>query len=1184
MSSPLVTPDATPVAVPVAPAAPAAPVAPTGPVVSGAFRPQEPIPGYHVESRLGAGGYGEVWRAIAPGQIAKAIKIVYGYRDDQRAARELAALNRIKAVRHPFLLSLERIELVDGHLVIVTELADSSLRNLFDDCRAGGGPGIPRETLLLHLRDVADALDYINQEHSLQHLDVKPENLLLVGGRVKVADFGLVKDLEDVQCSMVGGLTPSYAAPELFDGRPSSQSDQYSLAIVYQELLTGVMPFEGRTTAQLASQHLHGRPRVDVLPTADQLAVTRALAKEPGQRFASCRELIDRLLDPAAGYRPRPVAAALSPSAPSDGAHKTEVLAPELVVARAAAAEALAPARARQPDTPAETHDLPPLPSPAEPLSYSPTVVIGLGGLAAETLLAFERRLLDRWGGSRNLPAVQLLLFDTDAETLRRATEAGRAAPLENDATLLLPLRAPAEYRRETTAQLPWLSRRWIFNIPRSLETEGFRPLGRLALADHRDRVTERLARALRAATDEAALEHSRERSGLNFVAGPPRVFVVASLSGGTGSGMVLDVGYLVRKLLAAAGYGEVPVCGVLAHCAGRNARARELAVANSYSCLVELGHYTRSRNGYPGDPSLGLEKFPPRTPPFSTSYVVQLGEELDPDGFVAGAERLAEYLYLNALTPAAARFEQSRGADPGGSPADPDEPVVRTFGLGHVGVAAGSIPREVVDATCESLLERWKAPVSDQPEPTAVSLTDPNALLKPQFAAGLSDEELRQAAIAQCTATALELDALAPRLHTLAAGELGSDPARYLQAVLEELAANFQQRSGATGQLPGAELILETLDSLITADPQASAARVCLESVVEAHLQRLALEQGAALQSWVQGLIASPRHRVRGALRAADCLTQHLRQLGRQAQEILAQTRQARQLLEKQLREAAQAGRPWLRYRGLAWSRRLAPDPRLVQLFEVKIEELAINSVSRLTSLVTAHLAVTDDRLRNLSADLDRLSEEFRRGAQPTVAGTGRETVILGAAAPVAVGGPTTPERRGTGIDRRELDALEAGLAAELEGLLAREPGYVRMGLPRVLRQAVRAALLGSIKEQALAALLDPAAAATLAVESLAATAHEALPQLAGCGGQRQMLLVAPVEVLKLPAVDQPLGEFTQPVTAVAHDEADVVLCCETGQVGLRRAASAVLAGRFQQVEAASRLHTRIDVTWLPL
>src|SRR5258705_901265 len=94
----------------------------------GAHR-SEPIPGYQLRQRIGAGGYGEVWSAEATGQLVKAIKFVYGQMDETRAARELKSLNLIKGVRHPFLLSLERIEVVDDQLVIVTELADGSLKD-----------------------------------------------------------------------------------------------------------------------------------------------------------------------------------------------------------------------------------------------------------------------------------------------------------------------------------------------------------------------------------------------------------------------------------------------------------------------------------------------------------------------------------------------------------------------------------------------------------------------------------------------------------------------------------------------------------------------------------------------------------------------------------------------------------------------------------------------------------------------------------------------------------------------------------------------------------------------------------------------------------------------------------------------------------------------------------------------
>jgi serine/threonine protein kinase len=256
----------------------------------------EPIPGYILVEPLGRGGFGEVWKAIAPGGIPKAIKFVTGSLEEADghvpAAQELKSLNRVKDVHHSFILAMERVDIVQGRLMIVMELADRNMLHRLEECQSQGLVGIPRDELLGYMDETAEALDLMNGEFGVQHLDIKPANIFLVYNHVKVADFGLAKDLQGMTAALTSGLTPVYASPETFEGTVSRFSDQYSLAIVYQELLTGKRPIAGNNGRQLAMAHVMGQPDLSPLPPEDREIVGRALAKKPNDRFPSCGEFV----------------------------------------------------------------------------------------------------------------------------------------------------------------------------------------------------------------------------------------------------------------------------------------------------------------------------------------------------------------------------------------------------------------------------------------------------------------------------------------------------------------------------------------------------------------------------------------------------------------------------------------------------------------------------------------------------------------------------------------------------------------------------------------------------------------------------------------------------------------------------------------------------------------------------
>jgi hypothetical protein len=299
--------------------------------------------------KLGEGGFGQVWKARDDNGFEVALKFLR--LDVRTGAAEQRALEVMKNVRHPHVLPMFRSWQVGHWLVLALELGGKTLYHRLAEVEAAGQVGIPLPELLEYLAETAKGLDYLH-ELNIQHRDVKPHNLLLVGGAVKVADFGLAKLLEHSLASNSGSMTPAYAAPEQIQGVMSPHADQYSLAVSYCQLRGGRLPFVGETP-QVLYGHLQGKPDLTMLPETERPAVARALAKGPDERWPSCRHFVDALTRAAPSLPPRAVPSTLRthhalPRRP--GRRRAWTVAGGALVVLAAAAALLARDRVREGD------------------------------------------------------------------------------------------------------------------------------------------------------------------------------------------------------------------------------------------------------------------------------------------------------------------------------------------------------------------------------------------------------------------------------------------------------------------------------------------------------------------------------------------------------------------------------------------------------------------------------------------------------------------------------------------------------------------------------------------------------------------------------------------------------------------------------------------------------------------
>ncbi|HEV2400006.1 MAG TPA: protein kinase [Candidatus Sulfotelmatobacter sp.] len=276
---------------------------------------------YEIQSRLGAGGMGEVYRArdIRLGRDV-AIKVLPEHLSadlelKQRMEREARS---ISSLNHPHICTLHDIGSQEGLNFLVMELLEGQTLSE----RLAKGP-LPLDQVLKIGTEIAEALEKAHQQ-GIIHRDLKPANIMLTKAGAKLMDFGLAKPKLSIGSQAVGPFTPStptmnlatltsaaspltqkglivgtfqYMAPEVLQGAEAdARSDIFSLGCVLYEMLTGRRAFEGKSqlsvfTAILEKDPEPIAPSEALAPRMLDLVIRGCLAKEPGERFQSAHDV-----------------------------------------------------------------------------------------------------------------------------------------------------------------------------------------------------------------------------------------------------------------------------------------------------------------------------------------------------------------------------------------------------------------------------------------------------------------------------------------------------------------------------------------------------------------------------------------------------------------------------------------------------------------------------------------------------------------------------------------------------------------------------------------------------------------------------------------------------------------------------------------------------------------------------
>ena len=250
------------------------------------FPPESsPLDGYTIKRAIHRGGFGEVYYALSNAGKEVALKLL-----NNNLEVELRGVSQCLNLKHPNLVTIFDIRQdSDGDHWVVMEFVSG--KGLYETLQTYPS-GMPLNEVVHWLSGISAGLAFLH-DRGIVHRDLKPANVFQDTGHVKVGDVGLSKYISEsnrsAQTQSVG--TVYYMAPEVARGRYGKEVDVYAMGVMLYEMLTGRVPFDGETTAEILMKHLTGEPDLSLLPNPLQTVLGHALEKDPLKRIASIKEL-----------------------------------------------------------------------------------------------------------------------------------------------------------------------------------------------------------------------------------------------------------------------------------------------------------------------------------------------------------------------------------------------------------------------------------------------------------------------------------------------------------------------------------------------------------------------------------------------------------------------------------------------------------------------------------------------------------------------------------------------------------------------------------------------------------------------------------------------------------------------------------------------------------------------------